>query len=75
VEARERRLATEEAALEQQAAKQGDEAQALQRRLKEEARYHGERDRRRAAEQEERVARLTRQVQVRTRLDRGCGLG
>ena len=67
VEARERRLATEEAALVQQAAKQADEVQALQRRLREEARYQGERDRRRAAEQDERAARLTRQVEVRSR--------
>lgn len=65
VEARERRVAAEEAALELQASKQAEEAQALQRRLREEARYQGERDRRRAQEQEARATRLEKQLEVR----------
>ena len=65
MEARERRVAAAEAALEQQAGKQAEDAQALQRRLKEEARYQGERGRRRQQELEERAAVLARQLEVR----------
>ena len=64
IESRERRLSAFEEELKGEAAKKAQDVQALQRRLREEAKYQLDLDRLRTKELEEREKRLNKALQV-----------